>query len=602
MPEKPPFFSEVQLNGIPLGRYLKGEVPISDRYLLKDFLDYVHMKKGLLEAYSPFYPLVEPRELLPSFEKSYSEHPELPSFSLVALNRTLSYQEEIFQFDLLHPASEGKKALRDNLDKISPHLDKERRSLFRSRFANRDLTDLGVYEEFLDFLFHMDRAQVIALDPQGVFRLLGVYASFPSDLDTEIKTMGRQMGRFVQRRRREAEAERKRSYIEKYIPHIMELYGFPIASGRRTSAALFARRLSRAKEPYLIKVLGSSDRTITSLCGFEKKAYPLVEKTALVALPAASAESHPYLAAQGCLVDPERRVVLFKVTYTQHKYNPLNVLEDRALSVVSQEIIHPRHGGRDVGFNLLKDTLRSLKDLTDIVRGEYLGSIVYQRSELISAPKTHEDRLKFLSAWLAKNQRRLAMYSPENFEAAKKVLNSYLINKDYKEVFAKHADLHREALRQMAILNQAHQLQTLEKLTQKLSERRRLGPYERLSRAVAFLEEKRDELPYFYPAMFQKCLNLWEKLMEYPYFRRLHRQETPPTLPYRRRVWQLLLLGQRLIKELKSQHQQVHEEADRGVPFPLPLSPVREILSLGESPDGKKSKPEAAPEKPFQTP
>ncbi len=65
----------------------------------------------------------------------------------------------------------------------------------------------------------------------------------------------------------------------------MELYGFPIASERRTSAALFARKLSRLKEQYLIKVLGASDRTITSLCGFEQKQYPLVEKTALISLP-----------------------------------------------------------------------------------------------------------------------------------------------------------------------------------------------------------------------------------------------------------------------------------------------------------------------------
>ncbi len=589
MPRKRTFFADVKLNEVPLGKYLRGEAAITDRTVLKDVLEYVHLKKGLLEAYSASYPLVEPRELLPSFEKSFSEHPELPSFSLVALGRPLCYQEENFQFDLLHPASEGKKALRDNLEKISPHLDKERRTLFRSRFAGRDLTDLGCYEEFLDYLFHMDRAQVMALDKEGVFRLLGVYASFPSDLDTEIKTLGRHMGRF--KKLDSAVYERERYFVYQFL---MELYGFPIAAERRTSAALFARRLSRAKEPYLIKVLGCSDRTITSLCGFEQKKYPLVEKMALVALPASSAESHPHLAEQGFLVDRQRRVALFKVTYKQHKYNPLNVLEDRALSVVSQEIIHPCHGGRDPGFNLLKDTLRSLRDLTDIVRGEYLGSIIYQRADLIAAPKTHEDRLKFLSAWLAKNQRRLATYSPENFEAAKKVLNSYLINKDYKEVFAKYPALHREALRQMAILHQAHQLQTLERLTHKRAERRRQGPYPRLAQAVTFLEEKREELPYFYPAMFRKCLNLWEKLLDYPYLRRLRQQEPPPTLPYRRRVWQLLILGQRLIEDLKKQHCLIHEECRRGVPLPLLPTSSLETLKQEKSLEGKRPTPEAS--------
>jgi hypothetical protein len=564
MARKRQFFSEVKINGLPLRKYLKGEAAIDDRSVLKEFLEYIHMKKGLLEAYSASYPLVEARELLPSFEKSFSEHPDLPSFSLVALNRPLSYQEEVFQFDLLHPARDDKKILRESLEKISPHLDKERRTQFRNRFAQRDLTSLGMHEELQEFLFHMDRAQVIAQDEEGIFRLLGVYASFPSDLDDEIKALGRQMGRF--KKLDNAVYERERYFVYQFL---MELYGYPIASERRTSAALFARKLSRAKEQYLIKVLGSSDRTITSLCGFEQKKYPLVEKVALVSLPAAFTETHSHLTNQGFFVDPGRRVVLFKVTYKQHKYNPLNVLEDRALSVVSQEIVHPVHGGRDSGFNLLKDTLRSLKDLTDIVRGEYPGSIIYRRLDLIAAPKTHEDRLKFLWAWLTKNQRRLATYSQENFAAAKKLLNSYLLNKDYKEVFTKNPDLHRAALRQMAILSQAHQLQTLEKLTQKHADRRRLGPYQRISQAVSFLEENREELLYFYPAMFQKLLDLWKKLIDYPYFRHLQKDTSPPALPYRRRVWQLLLLGERLVQELIKQHRQIQEEVKRGVPFPL---------------------------------
>ena len=97
----------------------------------------------------------------------------------------------------------------------------------------------------------------------------------------------------------------------------------------------------------------------------------------------------------------------------------------------------------------------------------------------------------------------------------------------------------------MAILTQAHQLQTLEKLTRKHAERRRLGPYQRIFQAVAFLEDKREELPYFYPALFKKFLSLWDQLMDYPYFRHLQKEAAPPGLPYRRRVWQLLILGTR---------------------------------------------------------
>ena len=125
---------------------------------------------------------------------------------------------------------------------------------------------------------------------RGDFRLLGVYGSFPSDLDTELKTLGRRLGKFKELD--SASYEREREFVYQFL---MELYGFPIASERRTSAALFARRLSRLKEQYLIKVLGASDRTITSLCGLEQKQYPLVEKIALISLPPGLAEANPHL-------------------------------------------------------------------------------------------------------------------------------------------------------------------------------------------------------------------------------------------------------------------------------------------------------------------
>ena len=252
MVQKRQFFSEVRLSGLSLAAIKKGAATIRDRTLLKDFLEYSHLKKGLLAPYHPHYPLVEPRELLPSFEKNFAEYKDLPSFSMVVFNRPLSYQEEIFQFDLLHPLTAGKKRhIRGDLDKILPHLDRDLRGAFRQRFGNRDLTDLSHYDELLEYLFHMDRAHVLARDAKGDFRLLGVYASFPSDLDSELKALGRRLGKF--RDLDSAAYEREREFVYQFL---MELYGFPIASERRTSAALFARKLSRLKEPYLIKVLG----------------------------------------------------------------------------------------------------------------------------------------------------------------------------------------------------------------------------------------------------------------------------------------------------------------------------------------------------------
>jgi len=566
MAEKQEFFSEVRLDGLTLTALKQGAVSIQDRYLLKDFLEYVHIKKGLLAPYHSRYPLVEPRELLPSFEKNFAEYRDLPSFSLVAFSRSLSYQEEIFQFDLLHPLGEGRKrATRENLDKIMPHLDRDLRPVLSRRLASRDLTDLAHYEDLVDFLFHMDRAQVIALDRHGDFRLLGVYASFPSDLDTELKNFGRSLGKF--KHLDSATYEQERDFVYQFL---MELYGFPIAAERRTSAALFARKLSRLKEPYLIKVMGASDRTITSLCGFEQKRYPLVEKTALIALPQGLAEVNPHLKDQGFYVDPARRVVIFKVTYQQHKYNRFNVLEDRALSVAKQEIIHPYHGGRDASINILKDTKRFLKDLTDIVRGEYTGSISYKRTDLLTSTKTHEDRLKFLFAWLTKNQRRLGTYSPESFDAAKQILNSYLLKRDYREAFTKYPKLHREVLHRVAYLTQAQQLQPLEKLAQDEGGRSP-GPKRRLAQALTFFETQKGGLPYFYPDLFDKCLNLWDQILAYPYFKKLMAQTTPPASPYRRQVWEMLAQGQKLAAQLKEQHLKVQADVSRGIPFPLVL-------------------------------
>lgn len=566
MEQRQNFLSEVRLSGQRLADLKIGHPPLRDRYLLKEYLEYTHLKKGLLEPYNADYPLVEPRELLPSFEKNFAEYNHLPSFSMVAFNRPLSYQEEVFQFDLLHPLSDGRRrGARENLEKILPHLDRDLRTVFKARFATRDLTVLSHYEEVLDFLFHMDRAHVIAREaPQGEFRLLGVYASFPSDLDTELKTIGRRLGKFKDQD--STSYEREREFVYQFL---MELYGFPIASERRTSAALFARKLSNLKEQYLIKVLGASDRTITSLSGLEQKQYPLVEKTALISLPLGLAEANPHLGDQGFYLDPQRRVVIFKVTYQQHKYNRFNVLEDRAMSVVKQELIHPVHGGRESGINILKDTRRTLKELTDIVRGEHGGSISYGRSELLTGTKTHEDRLKFLSAWLAKNMRRLGRYSHEGWEAAKKVLNSYLLNREYRDAFSRHPDLHREVLRRLAYITQAQRLLPLEKLVQSDEKRRAPGPAQRLAQAVAFLEETQDELAYFYPDLFTKCLSLWEELLNYPYFKKLASGSVSPESPYRQRVWETLTRGRQIIAELRRQHDRVEDEVLRGKPFPL---------------------------------
>ena len=98
-----------------------------------------------------------------------------------------------------------------------------------------------------------------------------------------------------------------------------------------------------------------------------------------------------------------------------------------------------------------------------------------------------------------------------------------------------------------------------------------LRRYEDRDEFDSALEERKEELPYYYPALFKKVLDLWEELLDYPYFRRLRRQSDPPTLPYRRRVWQLMLLGERLVQDLAAQHRQIEAESGRGVVLPLIL-------------------------------
>jgi hypothetical protein len=320
----------------------------------------------------------------------------------------------------------------------------------------------------------------------------------------------------------------------------MEQYGFPISSERRTSSALFARKLSRLKEPYLIKVLGSSDRVITSLNGFEQKKFPVVEKAALVMVPADLEEMHGHLAEQGFYVDPKRRVVIVKVTYMQHKYNRQNIQEDRAMSVVKQEIIHPYNGNRAF-FNILKDTKSFIVILNDIIRGEYVGRISYRQEGLITSTKNHDDRLKFLYAWLTKNQRRFTIYSKEFFDEMKKILNDYILSPEYRTSFRKYPELHREVLAKIAYLQQSHHMQQLEKLARRRPPfNRRLTQERFLALTLEFLEENYDEILHYYDDLFEKCNGIIQIIIASPYLKNIAQNTEAPPHPYKRTLWMML--------------------------------------------------------------
>ena len=187
----------------------------------------------------------------------------------------------------------------------------------------------------------------------------------------------------------------------------------------------------------MVRVLGQTDRAITTLSSHpEARYYPRVEKLALITVDKTQTEAIKALEEGGYFIDSERRVVIVRVIYRQHKYDANNVRQDRALSVAGQEIIHPLTGQAFTRINIIKDTYSLFLRLNDIVRGEYNGRIVYKRNEIVENTDTHEKKLKFLYAWLSKHQRRIISYSDEFYSNVVKVMDNYLLDPNNYEDFS----------------------------------------------------------------------------------------------------------------------------------------------------------------------
>ena len=87
------------------GNAFSDVIEITGLEALKRFLDEAHIKCCLLRPWceTEAYPLVEAKDLLPSFETELWEYKGLPGFSMVAFDRPLESFSEIFQYDILHP-------------------------------------------------------------------------------------------------------------------------------------------------------------------------------------------------------------------------------------------------------------------------------------------------------------------------------------------------------------------------------------------------------------------------------------------------------------------------------------------------------------------
>lgn len=490
---------------------------------LKHFLDVVHIKHCLVKPYCEIknYPLVEARELLPSFDSDMWEYKSLPGFALVAFARPLEYFSEVFQYDILYPVmdatstAEGASCpleghvIARNVQTMAARLPRFMQETFRQEFSRVDTSVLDYYPALMPYLLNMDRAQVLAMDSFGHFHLAGVFASFPSDIDSELKRFGMRIGKFVYGDNEMY--ERNRMFVYQYL---MELYGFPIVSERRTSSALFARRLHKMGERFLLRVLGQTDRTLTTYTSDgESRRYPVVEKIALVRVDADLSDAIEAIDRGGFFLDREERVVIIRISYRQHRFDSNNVRQDRALSVGAQEILHPLTGQPLTGVNIIKDTTNMFLRLNDIVRGEFTGRIIYKRTEVVENTDTEEKRLKFLYTWLTKHQRRMIGYSDEFFSNVSKVLSSYLLSPDNDEAFEQYRELHREVITRFSYIQQARKVRILEDLRLRQYKGERIGYRRMIQECVNLLNELKFEIVTYFPELVDAVISTCDAIL-----------------------------------------------------------------------------------------
>ncbi len=506
---------------------LSEPVAVSDLDGLKRFLDAVHIRFCLVKPYqeNKNYPLVEGRELLPSFDNDMFEYKDLPGFALVAFARQLDYFSEIFQFDKLHPViteADGaccpleNQVIDLNIQTLASRLPRIHQDIFRQQFRYVDTVLLDNYPSLMPYLLNMDRAQVLAWDADKLFHLAGVFASFPSDIDSELKRFGIRIGKFVYG---DSDMyERNRMFVYQYL---MELYGFPIVSERRTSSALFARKLHKMGERFLLRVMGQTDRTLTTyISNGENRRYPMLEKIALVAVDGDQEEALDIIDKDGFFLDKTKRVVIIRITYRQHRFDSSNVRQDRALSVAGQEVLHPLTGEALRGLNIIKDASNMFLRLNDIVRGEFTGRIVYKRTEVVENTDTDEKRLKFLYTWLSKHQRRMISYSDEFFANVSKVLSGYLFAPENSEMFDNMRDLYQEVCTRFSYIQQARRVRILEDICQRTFRGARITYRQMMREAVDLLNELKFEIVNFFPALVDDVIGCVEKILRDRYLQR----------------------------------------------------------------------------------
>ena len=311
-------------------------------------------------------------------------------------------------------------------------------------------------------------------------------------------------------------------------------------------------------ERFLIRVLGQSDRTITTIWNHgENRYYPRVEKIALIRLDPEQQDIIRQCREHGFFVDEKQHVVIVRILYKQHRYHSDNVRQDRALSVEAQEIIHPITGQRLKNVNIVKDTSTMLLRLNDIVRGEYFGRVVYKRNELVENTDTDEKRLKFLFAWLSKNQRRIIGYSDEFYGNVTKILDAYLNNPANADTFAILHELRQEVLRKYAYIRQARSVRYLEDLLSRNYKGEKLKYNRMLSEAVDLLRDLKFELANYFEPLVQSVIHNLDSILDdsyllRTYIRRPEEELTPAGQEIRKNYRRIISLRDEFLSMQKS--------------------------------------------------
>lgn len=233
-------------------------------------------------------------------------------------------------------------------------------------------------------------------------------------------------------------------------------------------------------------------------------------------------EQEERLVREGFMVDPRRKTVILRVHYIQHRYHPDNVLEDRALSVIRQEIIHPQTG-QTLEMDVLGLGHDRLLALNDILRGEYHGTIVYRGRERLDYTPDLKNRLKFISAWLAKHRLILADYSPDHFERLVRLMTSFLDDPEHEEELGKNPELWQEVVKSVADLRLSHRLRLLEKLVANRADAfgRKLQHSHILIILNHVLTQEGEEMVADHPRSLRKLLTICRKQLGSGQLRRL---------------------------------------------------------------------------------